>query len=39
MFEEIEKEKAASVPGRMLDLTLAPRPVIHCREGAESALL
>ena len=32
MFEEIEKEKAVSVPDRMLhralDLTPAPRPVI-----------
>jgi hypothetical protein len=33
VFEEIEKEKVASVPDRMLDLTLAPRPVIACRGG------
>jgi hypothetical protein len=31
--EEIEKEKAASVPDRMLNLTPALRPVIQYREG------
>jgi hypothetical protein len=42
VFEEIEKEKVASVPDRTqdwtLDLTLAPRLVIQSREGVVLAL-